>query len=265
MFSDSSNDSPDNVVEGITNDIDEILKEDEETNDDKQSFSYYPVIPLREQVIFPGTECSFYIGREDTLAALSHSIEFTDKQIFLANQKDSDQENPSIDDLYPVGVLASILNVHSDKDKNVCCVTVRAFKRAEIWNSRKIDRIQTVIVRSRIDYFDETNEEQSLLLNNIIKDFSKYCHIEQLSANIIQKISNISKMEELINTLACNVKMPYESQIQLLQESDTLKRLALLETTLQANIEIFMLQKKIVMDIKKDNDKQQKEFFLHEQ
>ncbi|MBP5707097.1 MAG: LON peptidase substrate-binding domain-containing protein, partial [Spirochaetales bacterium] len=180
MFSDSSNDSPDNVVEGITNDIDEILKENEESND-KQSFSYYPVIPLREQVIFPGSQCSFYIGREDTLAALSHSIEFTNKQIFLANQKDSDQENPSIDDLYNVGVLASILNVQTDKDKNVCCVTVRAFKRAEIWNSRKIDRIQTVIVRSRIDYFDETNEEQSLLLNNIVKDFSKYCHIEHVS------------------------------------------------------------------------------------
>ncbi|MBP5449929.1 MAG: LON peptidase substrate-binding domain-containing protein, partial [Spirochaetales bacterium] len=260
MFSDSSNDSPDNIIPNEDDEIDNI-----NADDNKSDFSYYPVIPLREQVIFPGTECSFYIGREDTLASLSHSIEFTDKQIFLANQKDSDQENPSIDDLYPVGVLASILNVHSDKDKNVCCVTVRAFKRAEIWNSRKIDRIQTVIVRSRIDYFDETNEEQSLLLNNIIKDFSKYCHIEQLSTNIIQKISNISKMEELINTLACNVKMPYESQIQLLQESDTLKRLALLETTLQANIEIFMLQKKIVMDIKKDNDKQQKEFFLHEQ
>jgi len=267
MFSDSNNDSPDNITDDIPNEFDDILREIEadEANSKRITLTYYPVIPLREQVIFPGSECSFYIGREDTLAALSYAIEHNDKMIFLANQKDSDQENPAIEDLYHIGVLAVILNVDTDREKNVCCVTVKAFKRAEIREARKTDRIQTVAVRSKIDYFSEDNEEMNILLNHIIKDFSKYCHIEHLAADIVQKISSINEMEELINALASNVRMPYLSQIKLLQETDTIKRLALLASTIRTNIDMTLLQKKIVMDIRKDNDKQQKEFFLHEQ
>jgi len=83
----------------------------------KDGIDEYPLIPLREMVIFPGMEKTFYVGRQESVEAVNLSLSTFNKMIFLVAQKDSEKENPGQKDIFKIGVISEIVEANLGPDK----------------------------------------------------------------------------------------------------------------------------------------------------
>src|SRR5271157_2917840 len=94
----------------------------------KKNENEYPLIPLRDMIIFPGMLKSFYVGREESIEAVNLSNTMYDKMIFLATQKSSNIDNPSINDIYKTGIIGKIKDVNIGPDKNIIKILVEGLE-----------------------------------------------------------------------------------------------------------------------------------------
>src|SRR4030042_5819175 len=115
--------------------------------EDKINDIEYPLIPLRDMVIFPGMLKSFYVGRNESIEAINLSISAYNKNIFLATQKNSTIENPGKNDIYEVGIIANIKEVNSGYDKNILKILIQGLERDEIINFQDNNNVKKVIVK----------------------------------------------------------------------------------------------------------------------
>jgi ATP-dependent Lon protease len=222
----------------------------------------YPLIPLKDLVIFPHMIAPFFVGREKTIKAIEEAMN-GDRKVFLACQK-TKTEDPAEGDIYEWGSVASILQMLKLPDGTIR-VLVEGQERAVIKKYVKKTpyfKIQSAAVADS----KEIDDSISALMRALQDSFSKYTiHHTKVPQESIESIKKAEFPDKLVNLIAAQVPLKTEQKIELVKEHDAHKRLEMLTVLIESENEIASLQDKIHTKVKKRLEKSQKDYYLNEQ
>jgi len=238
--------------------------DDDEVNS-KEYPEELPILPLRNTVLFPGVVIPLTIGRSKSFQ-LIRSIQNTTKMFGAVSQKEAEVEEPVPGDLYPIGTVAEILKVIEMPD-NTISVIIQGKKRFEVDEFTSEDPF----FKAKVNYIVETkadkNDKNFQAIVSSLKDLS--LKIVKLSAAIPHEVSfaikNIDNSSFLINFICSNSDIPPEDKQKLLETGDINTRAIKLLEYLTNQVQMLELKNDIQIKVKKDLDKQQKEYLLHQQ
>ncbi len=223
-----------------------------------------PLLPLRNTVVFPMTQVPLTVGRPRSVAAIK-AAESMDDIIGITAQKDPDIDEPTMEDLYEIGVVARIAKVLPFPDGNYQ-VIVQGLKRF------KIDEIISMdpYIKVRVTYLEDIGDPSSINISALITSIKQLAEkIINLSPQIPDDakyvVESINDPNFLIGIIANNLQISLEEKQELLTIDDLAERLKKLLQHLNKNYQILELSTKIQNEVKDSVDKTQKEFFLREQ
>lgn len=224
-----------------------------------------PILPVRDVVIFPYMILPLFVGRDISIKAIEQAVG-ENKLILLVSQKDINVENPTIDDLYKVGTVGTILRMLKLPDgrlkiliQGLSKARVTEFSQSEPYYIGKIEKIvesEDVEISLEIEALMRTVKEfvdKSLALG------------KSFLPDIIVLIENIEEPGRLADLVASNLGLKADQAQELLEEKDPLKRLKKISDILSREVELLLVQQKIQSDVKGEIDKTQREYFLREQ
>lgn len=257
------------LVENIEEDSADFLPimgdEKELLNDNMQIPDTLPILPLRNTVLFPGVIIPINIGRDKSLSLIRDSYKQS-AMIGVIAQKDTSTENPSIADLYEIGTIASILKILEMPDGTTTAI-IQGKKRFHLedilydhpYHVGKISIKKEEGIPANDPEYNAIAESLKEMASKIVKYSS---HIPNEAGFALK---NIESMLFLINFISSNTDVDYQSKQELL-EMDNLKQRAIkLLEILSKQISLLELKNDIQKKVKTDIDKQQREYFLHQQ
>lgn len=222
-----------------------------------------PILPLRDIVIYPYMVTPLFIGRKKSITCIEFSMQ-NDKQILLVTQKKSTIEKPKKTDLFTVGTVAKILQKLNLPDGTIKII-VEGIKRAKI---KKIKNNNDYYLAS-VNYIKKTKiikKEKKVLINTTLNQFTKYIQLnKKISIDILEILKKINSIEKLSDTLAYHMPLKIKDKQHLLEMKDTNKRIEFLIGTMESEIDLLKIEKRIRNRIKKQTEKNQREYFLTEQ
>jgi len=230
----------------------------------KKTQQVYPLIPLRDIVVFPGTLATLFVGREASRKALSHSS--AGKKIVLALQKESDLSLPqSLDHIYQVGVIAKVEQTLALPD-GVLKILVKGLKRVSLTDLQKSEEgFFEVTVRTR-NYARFTEQASSALKRVLLEELKQYDALaKRLPEHMLDSLEEIDNPNLLLDTIATHCGLDLPSVQSILETNDLEERYEALLRLLQEAYTRLSLEERIKDRIKKHVNKSQHEYYLQEQ
>jgi ATP-dependent Lon protease len=236
-----------------------IFKDDEST----MSNQIFPLLPLRDIVVFPHMVAPLFVGRTKSVNALSDSMN-KDKIVFLATQKRANIDNPTEKDISHTGTIGKLLQLLRLPDG-----TVKA-----LVEGKRRGRIVRFIPHK--DFFQVEIEpvvepkvpdaEATALIRSIITEFEEYADLNKnISKDLVSSVISISDPSQLADTVAAHFSFKIEDKQHLLEETNPSERLPLLLGLVKMEIEIFRMDQRIKGRVKDQMEKTQKNYYLNEQ
>jgi len=223
----------------------------------------YPVLPLRDIVVFPHMIVPLFVGREKSVNALEE-VRKDDKQILLVAQKDAQQEDPQPDDLYQVGTLASILQLLKLPDGTIK-VLVEGGQRARIREFTENDSF----VEAEADLVaEQTGEERELdaLRRTVVSQFEQYIKLnKKIPPEVLNTVSQIEDPSKLADTVASHLSLKIADKQQILEAESVAERLEKVYSFIEGEIGGLEAEKRVRNRVKKQMEKTQREYYLNEQ
>lgn len=229
------------------------------------SFDKLPIIPLREMVVFPESIRSFYVGRKESIISVEKSIELYSNKVFLITQKSSNINDPEFEDLYDIGIIATIIEVKPTPDKKVLKLVIEGEIPAKIIKITPVDDYKIAEISANPPLFIEDIKNKETLKNLIIKEFKRFIEISKQQNNAIRNIEQAENDLDFFNLIFQFLMIDIDTQINILNQNSIDKYFSFLAEAIYANIENIQLEKKITQEVKKKLEKNQKDFFLYEQ
>ena len=223
----------------------------------------YPLIPLRDIVLFPKMIAPLFIGRTKSIKAIE-KIDKTDNHIVLTTQKDSGQENPKAKDVFNVGVTAKIIQTLKLPDGTLK-VLIEAIKKVKL---NKIIENDGFFQASVTDLKEQSSSdvETKALMKSVISLFIEHNKFSPTSnKEIISIISEIKDPSYLSDIIIANIAMDIEKKQKLLEMTNAKNRLKELLLAIEYENSLLKTEKKIKDNVKKQMDRAQKDYFLNEQ
>ena len=226
----------------------------------------FPVLPLRDIVVFPHMIVPLFVGREKSIHALEEVMK-EDKQILLVAQKNASQDDPGRDDIYRVGTVSSVLQLLKLPDGTVK-VLVEGKSRARI--GRYIDHDKYFLVEAELlepaPVSAEDEAEISALMRSVQQTFENYVKLnKRVPPELAVSVQSIDNPSRMADTIAAHVNFKLTAKQELLETESIRARLEKLYELMQNEIEILQVEKKIRTRVKKQMEKNQKEYYLNEQ
>ena len=222
-----------------------------------------PLVPLRDVVIFPGVVTPLFVGRDKSINALQKAMA-DDKSVMLIAQRNADDEDPTLEDLYKIGTVSTILQLIKLPD-GTFKVLVEGIKRASLENIKdKKDYLESeveILNNSSMD--DDLQQSYLNTLKAQFKDLSKAS--SKIRPEIISQARSIERLDKLIDTLVGHLSLSLEDRQILLEETDLEERSKNLVSLLENQLDLTQMEKKIRDRVKKQMEKSQKEYYLSEQ
>ncbi|TKB58266.1 endopeptidase La [Ferrimonas aestuarii] len=230
---------------------------------ERSDLVHIPVLPLRDVVVYPHMVIPLFVGRQKSISCLEAAME-QDKQVLLVAQKEADQDDPSIDDIYPVGTIASILQLLKLPDGTVK-VLVEGSQRARIENF--IDEDPYVVAEAKfIETAPMTEREEEVLVRTAIGQFEGYIKLnKKIPPEVLTSLNGIDEAARLADTMAAHMPLKLEEKQAVLEMGDITERLEYLMAMMESEIDILQVEKKIRSRVKKQMEKSQREYYLNEQ
>jgi len=230
---------------------------------DKGGKEVYPVLPLRDIVVFPYMIVPLFVGREKSINALEEVMR-SDKQILLAAQKNAGDDDPAPDAIYQVGTLASVLQLLKLPDGTVK-VLVEGTARAKV-----------VRYTENPDYFEAevervaeglgANDEIEALARSAVSQFESYVKLnKKISPEVLGTISQIEDYSKLADTIASHLAIKIADKQDILEITTVSSRLERVYTLMESEISVLQVEKKIRSRVKRQMEKTQREYYLNEQ
>jgi ATP-dependent Lon protease len=230
---------------------------------DRGGREIYPVLPLRDIVVFPYMIVPLFVGREKSINALEEVMR-ADKQILLAAQKNAGDDDPAPDAIYQVGTLASVLQLLKLPDGTVK-VLVEGTVRAKV-----------VRYTSNPDYFEAeveripealgAKEEIEALARSAVSQFESYVKLnKKISPEVLGTISQIEDYSKLADTIASHLAIKIADKQDILEVTTVSSRLERVYTLMESEISVLQVEKKIRSRVKRQMEKTQREYYLNEQ
>ncbi len=231
---------------------------------DTPSTNIFPVLPLRDLVVFPGMVIPLFVGRKKSMAALQSAKD--SNEVLLIAQKDANIEDPKPSDLHKVGVIAKILQVLNLQDGTVK-ILAEGVKTVKVTKYISGDSILEARVKPYKKLKTVDNElEIKAMVKSVIERFEIYINFnKRISPDVLLHIKQMKDYDKLCDIVVSQIYLDFAKKQELLEEQSLSKCLEKLLVSLDIEIEILNTEKKIKNRVKKQIDHQQKSFFLNEQ
>ncbi len=223
----------------------------------------YPVLPLRDIVVFPHMIVPLFVGREKSVKALE-DVMSNDKKILLVSQKDANDDDPATDDIYSVGTVSTVLQLLKLPDGTVK-VLVEGGERAKI--TRYLDNDDFFEAEAEIDQpVVEKSKELEALVRSVLKQFEQYIKVnKKIPSEIQSTVNQIEDPAKLSDVVASYLSLTISSKQELLENSNLISRLEKIYSVMEGEIGVMQVEKKIRHRVKNQMEKTQREYYLNEQ
>ncbi|PKR59607.1 endopeptidase La [Thalassospira lohafexi] len=223
----------------------------------------YPVLPLRDIVVFPHMIVPLFVGREKSVRALEDVMR-EDKQILLVTQKDAGLDDPAVEDLYEVGTVATVLQLLKLPDGTVK-VLVEGGKRAEI--SGYVDNPEFFQAHAGVrEDTDEDDSELEALARSVVTQFEQYIKLnKKIPPEVLVSVNQIEEPAKLADTVASHLSLKISEKQELLETALVGDRLERIFGFMESEIGVLQVEKKIRNRVKRQMEKTQREYYLNEQ
>lgn len=223
----------------------------------------YPLLPLRDVVVFPHMVIPLFVGREKSVRALDSAMK-GDRLIVLATQKDAHVSIPDREDLYEVGTIAEILQLLKLPDGTIK-VLVEGLVR--VYLSEFVDADETISVAVRdIEREVEAGAESSTHKKILLEAFDKYIKLnKKVPREALTSVESIEDLSHLCDVVASHIEMKIAYKQSLLDTGNPADRAQKLLEFINGEIEVMYIEKKIQGQVRKQMEKTQKEYYLNEQ
>ncbi len=225
--------------------------------------SQYPVLPLRDIVVFPGMVVPLFVGREKSINALN-SVMDKYKKIILAAQKSHDVDDPKDNEIYGVGCLGEILQLLKLPDGTVK-ILVEGKERVKINQYHNEEKNFLLASCSGLSD-DHGKEDLSLLSKAVINKFDKLIKVsKKVSEEGLEAIKDTKEPSKVADAVANQIQISLVEKQKLLENLSVQNRLESLLTFIESEIEVLSVEKKIRGRVKNQMEKTQREYYLNEQ
>jgi len=223
----------------------------------------YPVLPLRDIVVFPHMIVPLFVGREKSVHALEDAMR-DDKQILLVAQRDAGEDDPGEGDIYPVGTVASVLQLLKLPDGTVK-VLVEGNVRARITRFVKAEDFFEVEA-TPIGDEDEKTPEVEALARSVVSQFEQYVKLnKKVPPEVLVSVNQIEEPSKLVDTVSSHLSVKIAEKQELLELPTVSARLERVYSLMENEIGVLQVEKKIRGRVKRQMEKTQREYYLNEQ
>ena len=223
-----------------------------------------PLLPLRDIVVFPGMIVPLFVGRDKSVVALEKAMA-ANKEIFLVAQLDPAEDDPGKDDLYDIGVTATIMQLLKLPDGTVR-VLVEGKQRAQL---RDLVEHGSEYVEAAVSLVVEQNAEgpeATALMRSVADQFENYSKLnKKMPAETAVQLSEIETPSALADAVAANIQLKVSDKQSLLVEANPLRRLEMAFAFMEGELGVLQVEKKIRGRVKRQMEKTQREYYLNEQ
>lgn len=228
-----------------------------------QTTQQFPVLPLRDIVVFPHMIVPLFVGRDKSVRALEDVMQ-DDKQILLVAQKNAAQDDPAEDDIYDVGTVSTVLQLLKLPDGTVK-VLVEGIHRAKV--DRYIDNPEFFEVEATVFDDPETDDEDiEALSRSVVTQFEQYIKLnKKIPPEVLVSINQIENVDKLADTVASHLALKISEKQELLEIASVTERLERVYAYMEAEIGVLQVEKKIRNRVKRQMEKTQREYYLNEQ
>jgi ATP-dependent Lon protease len=223
----------------------------------------FPVLPLRDVIVFPNMVIPLFVGREKSIKSLEVAMD-ANKQIMLVAQKTADLDDPKDSDIYRFGTLATVLQLLKLPDGTIK-VLVEGASRAEIqgqiygedYFEAKVNLIDESIVDDR---------DVEILSRTVIDSFDRYVKLnKKIAPEVMTSLSGIDDPSRLADTIAAHMVLKMEEKQAILEINDVKDRIENILNLIESELDILQVEKKIRGRVKNQMEKSQREYYLNEQ
>ncbi|NKB22000.1 MAG: endopeptidase La [Alphaproteobacteria bacterium] len=225
--------------------------------------SIFPVLPLRDIVVFPHMIVPLFVGREKSVRALEDVMK-DDKQILLVTQKNAGDDDPKPDDIYTVGTVGTVLQLLKLPDGTVK-VLVEGTQRAMISGFSDNEEFFEATAELLPDS-DDNPEEHEALARSVISQFEQYIKLnKKIPPEVLVSLNQIEESSKLADTVASHLALKISEKQELLELSTITERLEREYSLMEAEIGVLQVEKRIRNRVKRQMEKTQREYYLNEQ
>ena len=223
----------------------------------------YPVLPLRDIVVFPHMIVPLFVGREKSVRALEDVMK-DDKKILLVAQKNATQDDPEPSDIYDVGTLSTVLQLLKLPDGTVK-VLVEGVQRAKISdfvNNPEFFEANATLIEEQ----SQDESELVALSRTVVSQFEQYIKLnKKIPPEVLVSINQIEDASKLADTVASHLALKISEKQKLLESVSITERLERVFSYMESEIDVLQVEKKIRNRVKRQMEKTQREYYLNEQ
>ena len=223
----------------------------------------YPLLPLRDVVVYPHMAVPLFVGREKSILALEKGMS-TDKQVVLVTQKDPAEDSPALDDVHQIGTLATILQLLKLPDGTLK-VLVEGSSRVKLVNPVEGEHfLETQFETLAVE--DQDEKEVGALSRATKMLFDQYVNLnKKIPSDVITTVNAIEDKDRLADTMASHMTLSLTQKQEVLEIADLVKRFDHLMGLMETEIDLAEVEQRIRGRVKKQMEKSQREYYLNEQ
>ena len=222
------------------------------------------MLPLRDVVVYPHMVIPLFVGRDKSIRALDGAMA-SDKQILLVAQKSADVDDPEIADLHQIGTLANILQLLKLPDGTVK-VLVEGNQRATIERFLSTQESFTAVITPMAETLELDEREQEVLMRSAMTLFDQYVKLnKKVPPEVLTSLASIDDAGRLADTMAAHMSLKLDEKQRVLEMIDVQARLEHLMGLMESENDILQMEKRIRGRVKRQMEKNQREYYLNEQ
>ncbi|WP_230409142.1 endopeptidase La [Zooshikella sp. WH53] len=222
-----------------------------------------PLLPLRDVVVYPHMVIPLFVGREKSIKALEAAMA-ADKQIMLVAQKNASDDEPTRDDIFPIGTVATILQLLKLPDGTVKLLVEGGYRaHIEAFND---DEGYFKVTATALPVLAIDEREGDVLTRSLLSQFEQYVQLSRkVPSEVLTSLSTIDEPGRLSDTVAAHMSLKIADKQQILEVADVSERIEQLMTLIESEIDLMQVEKRIRGRVKKQMEKSQREYYLNEQ
>ncbi|MGM0520683.1 MAG: endopeptidase La [Pseudomonadota bacterium] len=224
----------------------------------------FPLLPLRDVVVYPQMVIPLFVGREKSIQALEAAME-ADKRVLLVAQREASQDDPDNADLYAMGTVAEIMQLLKLPDGTVKVLIEGSF-RADVGRIEEHDDGYTQAYIEPRDSQPLTEREQEALVRVLLNQFEQYVKLSKKVPNeVLNSLSGIEDPSRLVDTICAHLSLKIGDKQELLEMDRVRDRIEHLMALIESEIDLLQVEKRIRTRVKEQMEKTQREYYLNEQ
>jgi ATP-dependent Lon protease len=224
-----------------------------------------PVLPLRDVVVYPNMVVPLFVGRTKSIKSLEDAMNNNNKTIMLVTQLSADVNDPIASELYEVGCIATILQLLKLPDGTMK-VLVEGLTRAKVLKIKDQDEILYADCEEITESKRLSNIQEDALSRALESTFNQYVKLnKKIPPEVLSSIAGIEDLSKLSDSIAAHMTLKLEEKQKVLEFSNTKERVEYLISSMDSELDVLQVEKKIRGRVKQQMEKSQREYYLNEQ